>query len=357
MIKQFKYCFIDRDGTIINEPEDKQIDSIAKLELMPGVIEGLIRLKKAGYRFVMVSNQDGLGTPSFPEESFNAPHQLLMCILQSQGIEFDEVLICPHLPSDNCDCRKPKLGLVMHYLRDQLIDRKNSVVIGDRESDVAFAENIGISCYQIGSVDFPNWQTIVDTMLFAPRKTNVERKTNETSIQISVNLDETTSPRVSTGVGFFDHMLEQLIYHAGISATISAEGDLYIDDHHTVEDIALTLGEALNDALGDKRGITRYGFLLPMDETLCHAAIDLSGRPHCTVEHQCKRDTIEGFAIEMLAHFFHSLSQSLRASIHLRVTGENDHHQVEACFKAFGRVLQQAIKREAKDIPSTKGVL
>ena len=356
-MKQYKTLFIDRDGTLITEPADKQVDAITKLEFMPGVFAALTQLRQAGYRLIMISNQDGLGSSSFPQADFNRPHDLMLSIFASQGIKFDAIHICPHLADDGCDCRKPKLGLVMDYLRDQSIDLANSYVIGDRESDVELAQAMGVSSFRIGSEQALGWDDIVHFILQQPRTATQVRTTNETNIRIELDLDREGQCQVDTGIGFFDHMLEQLVKHAGISARIEVKGDLEIDEHHTVEDTALALGVALKQALGDKRGIGRYGFLLPMDEAQTQVALDLSGRSYFQFDGQFQRDAVGELSTEMVQHFFRSLADGLQATLHIKISGDNTHHMVESMFKAVGRCLRTAIAKQSDSIPSTKGVL
>jgi imidazoleglycerol-phosphate dehydratase/histidinol-phosphatase len=354
-----KVLFIDRDGTLINEPEDQQIDSLQKLRLLPGVMPALLKLRDAGYAFVMVSNQDGLGTSSFPEPSFKEPHEYLRELLQSQGIHFEAEFICPHFEHDGCVCRKPKTGLLDDYLRSHPIDKEHSYVIGDRETDLQLARNIGIRGLRIGreGTGAHTWESICTELTQQDRTAQVNRKTKETDVSIEVNLDRESPIRVSTGLGFFDHMLEQIAKHGGFSLQLACKGDLHIDEHHTVEDCALALGQALKTALGDKRGIHRYGFLLPMDESLAQIAIDLSGRPYFVFQGQFGRDQVGQLPTELVPHFFRSLAETLGAAINIRVTGENTHHMIEACFKGVGRTLRQAIRIADTELPSTKGSL
>lgn len=356
-----KILFIDRDGTIIKEPEDFQIDSLEKLELVPGVIPALLELQEAGYSFVMISNQDGLGTDSFPTVDFEVPHNKLIDLLSSQGINFLEQLICPHFESDNCNCRKPRVGLVVDYLRDPTIDFENSFVIGDRESDLELAKNMKVGAFQINqeadSGD-KSWKSVVKQIKGRNRVAQIIRTTKETSIDVSVDLDSPENVSINSGLNFFDHMLEQIAKHANIGMRITVDGDTEIDDHHTIEDTGLALGSALNKALSDRYGIGRYGFSLPMDEASSSALIDLSGRPYFKFSGNFSRETIGDVSTEMLVHFFKSLSETLRANIHLTVDGENCHHQVESMFKAFARALRQGVtKSSGVGLPSTKGVL
>lgn len=350
-MNKIKYCFIDRDGTLIAEPEDQQVDSLEKFQLINNVIPALRALQEAGYTLVMVSNQDGLDSDSFPMEHFKKPQKLLLNILKSQGITFSEILICPHLAEENCACRKPKIGLLQNYLIQQRIDQDHSFMIGDRESDMELAKNLGIQGLCIKN----DWDPIVQTILQGKQQVTAERKTNETSIRITLMRDGQTN--ITTGIGFFDHMLEQMIQHSGLSANIAVSGDLHIDDHHTIEDTAITLGIALKKLLGDKHGIQRYGFVLPMDEAQAQIAIDLSGRPYCIFNGRFSRTTIGNLSTECIPHFFQSLSQSLGAAIQIDLRGENTHHMIEAIFKGVGRAMRQAITKDSVKLPSTKGVL
>jgi imidazoleglycerol-phosphate dehydratase/histidinol-phosphatase len=356
-IAPLKILFVDRDGTLIEEPDDQQVDSIAKVRWMPDVFASLQKLVAAGYRLVMVTNQDGLGTASFPREHFEVPHQFVVDTLASQGITFDEVFICPHKPADACDCRKPLPGILGDYLRRVAMDPAASAVVGDRDTDLAFAQNIGVRGLRVrkGGGAAEGWPAVVSELL--ARRATVQRKTKETDIRVQVDLDAESPIHVSTGIGFFDHMLEQISRHGGFSLQLECKGDLHIDEHHTVEDCALALGEALRKALGDKRGIGRYGFLLAMDESRAQVAIDLSGRPYAVWEGRFGRTEVGGLATELVPHFFRSLSDTLGAALHVSVTGENTHHMVEASFKGVGRALRQAIRHEGGELPSTKGTL
>jgi imidazoleglycerol-phosphate dehydratase/histidinol-phosphatase len=356
-MKKRKYLFIDRDGTLISEPEDNQIDTFEKFFLIPDVIPSLLRLKNAGFNFVMVSNQDGLGTPAYPEAKYRYIQKFLLDVLSSQGIEFEAVRICPHFESQLCDCRKPKVGLVLDYLTDQKIDRENSYVIGDRKTDLDLANNMGIQGIHFGIEPTVSWPEIASFILGKPREVAIVRKTQETDIKLVVNLDDETNIHIQTGIGFFDHMLEQLAKHGGFSLKLEVTGDLQVDEHHTVEDTALALGEALKKALGDKRGISRYGFTLPMDESFSQVRLDLSGRSYFVFKGKLARESIGGLPTELIPHFFRSFAESLKSTLHIQVKGENTHHMIEAIFKAVGRALRQAIKRESTGIPSTKGVL
>jgi imidazoleglycerol-phosphate dehydratase/histidinol-phosphatase len=347
-----KILFVDRDGTLIAEPRDFQIDSVEKFKLLPGVIPALLALRDAGWRFVMITNQDGLGTKSYPRRKWEQMQSLLLGVLNSQGIEFDAILVCPHFERDRCACRKPALGLLNAFLRDPGWDRARSRVIGDRTTDMMLAENMGIRSIKMGT-----WPKIAKSLLGEHRVGRVVRKTKETAVAVTVDLDGDGTATVDTGVGFFDHMLEQLAKHGGFDLSLSVKGDLRVDEHHTVEDVGLALGAALKKALGDKVGIGRYGFTLPMDETLASAAVDLSGRAHFAFKGKFPREKVGGLPTEMVPHFFRSLSDALGATLHLSVKGRNAHHMAEACFKAAARALRPALKRGAGGLPSTKGTL
>lgn len=351
-----RILFIDRDGTLIEEPPDEQVDSLEKLALVPGVIPALLELKQAGYEFVIVSNQDGLGTDSYPMPDFEIPQQKMLEIFESQGITFSDVLIDPHFEQDNAPTRKPGIGMVLDHLKSGKLDLSDCWVIGDRETDLELATNMGIGGFRLGK-GFESWPSITHALVNRPRQATVHRTTNETDIRVFVDLDTRGGSATETGIGFFDHMLDQLASHGGFRLEIDCRGDLEIDEHHTVEDCALALGQALNSALGDRRGIGRYGFVLPMDESLAEAAIDLSGRPAFVFEAAFPRERVGGLSTEMVRHFFASLSQSLGASVHLEVRGVNTHHMIEALFKAAGRSLKPALARQGRDLPSTKGVL
>ncbi len=347
-----KILFVDRDGTILVEPPDFQIDSVEKFALVPGVIPALLSLRDAGWRLVMVSNQDGLGSKAYPKKKWDVVQTLLMGVLESQGIRFDAIFVCPHRDGDGCECRKPRPGLLKRYLADPGWDRTRSAVIGDRDSDAKLAENMGVRAIKMGT-----WPRIAKSLLGQRREARAERITKETSIKVWVALDGGGDSKIRTGIGFFDHMLEQLAKHGGFDLSLSVKGDLRVDEHHTVEDAGLALGAALRDALGDKVGIGRYGFTLPMDEALAFAAVDLSGRAHFKFDGKFAREAVGGLPTEMVPHFFRSLSDALGATLHLRVKGQNAHHMVEGCFKAVGRALRPAIKLGGGGLPSTKGTL
>lgn len=354
-----KVLFIDRDGTLIEEPEDFQVDSLAKVRLVEGVIPALLELARAGYRFVMVSNQDGLGSDSFPEANFAECHAHVLALFESQGVRFDEIFICPHFEDDGCDCRKPRTGLLTRYLAANHIDAGRSAVIGDRDTDIELARRIGVRGLKVlpdGS-RATTWPGIVETLTSVQRVATIERNTRETSVRASVNLDTAGNIAINTGIGFFDHMLEQVAKHGNFSLELTCAGDLHVDEHHTVEDVAIVLGSALREALHDKRGIGRYGFLLPMDESQARVALDLSGRSAFVFAGDFPRDRVGEMSTEMVEHFFRSLADSLAAALHISVDGENTHHMVEACFKAVGRCLRQAIRVEGEELPTTKGTL
>jgi imidazoleglycerol-phosphate dehydratase/histidinol-phosphatase len=363
-----RILFIDRDGTLIVEPPDEQIDSLEKLELVPGVVPALLRLAQAGYEFVIVSNQDGLGTDAFPTPNFEVPQRKMLALFASQGIRFSAVHVDPHFQHDGAPTRKPGIGMVLDYLKSGELDLADSWVIGDRETDLRLAANMGIGGLRLDG-ECMDWTAIAHRLVDRPRQARVARQTRETDIRVFVDLDITAGSgsakepgadggnRLHTGIGFFDHMLDQLASHGGFLLELECRGDLQIDEHHTVEDCALALGQALNQALGDRRGIGRYGFLLPMDESLAQVAIDLSGRPTFAFDADFPRDRVGEFSTEMVRHFFASLSQALGAAIHLQVRGENTHHMVEALFKGAGRALRPALARSGSAMPSTKGML
>jgi imidazoleglycerol-phosphate dehydratase/histidinol-phosphatase len=304
----------------------------------------------------MVTNQDGLGTESFPEPHFTGPHELLMRILASQGIPFREVLIDRSFPHEGLDTRKPGVGMLRHYLADDGWSRAASAMVGDRQTDLQFAANMGVRGFLVGPKGL-SWEAIAHELLDRPRTATVTRNTKETRITVSVDLDRAAEPKAHTGLGFFDHMLEQIGKHGGFALELSCDGDTHIDEHHTIEDCALALGQALRQALGDKRGIGRYGFTLPMDESLASAALDLSGRPYFVFEGSFPRERVGEVPTELVPHFFRSLCETLGANLHLSVRGENAHHMVEACFKVVARALRQALRREGSELPSTKGAL
>lgn len=352
--------FVDRDGTLIREPADFQIDAYDKLALVDGVIPAMLRLRDAGYEFVMVTNQDGLGTDAFPQANFDGPHALMVQIFESQGIRFRDTLIDRSFPHENAPTRKPRLGLVQPLLRDRGIDWARSAMVGDRETDIEFAANLGIRGFKLKSPQFGDgvdWAQIAHALVDVPRTTFAVRATKETKIEVEVDLDREADPEVKTGLGFYDHMLEQLGKHGGFALRLHCDGDLHIDEHHTVEDSALALGQALRQALGDKKGIGRYGFTLPMDEAQASATLDWSGRPYFVFDGEFRREKVGDLATELVPHVFRSLCETAGLNLHLSVRGDNDHHKIEACFKAVARALRQSIRREGDALPSTKGTL
>ena len=354
-----RILFIDRDGTLNEEPPDETVDSLAKIRFMPGAVAALLDLQRAGYSFVMVTNQDGLGTARFPQEAFDVPHRFIMDMFSTQGIEFEQVFVCPHYKHEECECRKPKLGMVREFIAANALDKRLSFMIGDRDTDMEFAANLGIEGLRI-SLSGPKhetWPAIAARIIGASRRASVRRTTKETDITIEIDLSREGSGRVSTGLGFFDHMLEQVARHGGFSLDLVCQGDLHIDEHHTVEDCALAFGAALREALGDKRGIGRYGFLLAMDEAEAQVALDISGRPFFVWEGILPREQVGQLPTELVPHFFRSFAESLGAALHINVRGENTHHMIESCFKAVGRCLRQAIRLEGLELPTTKGML
>ncbi len=349
--------FIDRDGTLVEEPVDEQVDTLDKIRFLPGVFAALDLLQRAGYRFVMVSNQDGLGTASFPRADFDRCQDFILRTFAAQGIGFDAVCICPHHASDGCDCRKPQTGLLRDWLAAHPFDTARSAVIGDRDSDLQLAANLGVRACRVRhpAAAGETWADAVRELL--ARRGRVERRTRETAVTVAVELDGDGTTQVSTGIGFFDHMLEQLAKHGGFGLRLDCQGDLQIDEHHTVEDCALALGEAMRQALGDKGGIGRYGFVLAMDEAEAQVAMDLSGRAYFTFDGSFGREQVGALPTELVPHFFRSLSDALGCALHLTVRGENTHHMIEACFKGVGRALRPALRREGTELPSTKGLL
>ncbi len=349
--------FVDRDGTLIEEPPDSQVDALHKVRFMPGVFAALAELVRHGYTLVMVTNQDGLGSERYPRPVFEEVQEFVLDAFNSQGIVFDAVLVCPHTASEGCACRKPKTQLIDRYLGTREIDLAASAVVGDRETDLELARNLalrGLRVQRDGTPD-ASWPAVVQELL--ARRGDFSRQTKETRVQVRVNLDAPDPVAASTGIGFFNHMLEQLAQHGGFALELKCEGDLKVDEHHTVEDSALALGEALRRALGAKLGIGRYGFLLPMDEAQARVSVDLSGRAFARFDGKFARESVGGLPTELVPHFFRSLGEGLKAAIHVAVQGENAHHMIEACFKGVGRALRQAFRREGMQLPSTKGVL
>lgn len=354
-----RILFIDRDGTLIEEPADEQIDSFGKLKFTKGVFRnlGFIR-SKLDFRFVMVSNQDGLGTSSFPEDTFWPVHNFILQTLEGEGITFDDVKIDRHFPEDNHPCRKPGVGMLTEYIGNPDYDMAGSYVIGDRDTDQQLADNLGCKALILGK-DGMTWDKIAEILFAGERIAEVKRTTKETDIYVKVNLDGTGRCDIATGLGFFDHMLEQIGKHGMIDLTIHTKGDLYVDEHHTIEDTALALGECLDKALGSKRGIERYGYSLPMDDCLCSVALDFGGRPWLVWDAEFHREKVGEMPTEMFLHFFKSLSDAARMNLNIKAEGTNEHHKIEGIFKALARSLKMAVKRDIYhyELPSTKGAL
>lgn len=361
-----KVLFIDRDGTLVIEPPiDYQLDSLKKLEFYPGVFQYLSRIaRELDYQLVMVTNQDGLGTESFPEETFWPAQTKIIQAFKNEGVEFSEILIDKSFPEENLPTRKPGTGMLTHYLKGNY-DLEHSYVIGDRLTDVQLAQNMNCKAIYLGNETVEaaalcttSWADIYSFLKAQPRKTILTRTTNETNITVELNLDGSGKAAISTGLGFFDHMLEQVAKHGNLDLTIDVKGDLHIDEHHTIEDVALTLGDAFLQALGSKKGIERYGFLLPMDDCLVQVAIDFGGRPWLVWDATFKREMIGEMPTEMFMHFFKSFSDQARCNLNIKAEGDNEHHKIEAIFKAFAKSLKMAVsKNENYSIPSTKGTL
>jgi imidazoleglycerol-phosphate dehydratase/histidinol-phosphatase len=350
-----KVLFVDRGGTLV--VARKSLADPVERPLMAGVIPALLRLKAAGYQFVIVTNQPGLGGSDNPRTAFEQADAKLHALLASQGIRFVGNFICPHLPEAHCTCRKPGIGLLRDFVNAEPLDRERSAVVGDSDTDVELARNLGIQGFKLGAPGAETWDHIAHALVDRPRTAAVHRRTKETDVRVFVDLDSEAEPHAKTGLGFFDHMLEQLGKHGGFKLDVECSGDLHIDEHHTVEDVALALGQALRQALGDKRGIQRYGFLLPMDEADAEVSVDLGGRPFLVFEAKFARDRVGDLPTELVPHFFRSLAETLGAAIHVRVRGENAHHMIEVSFKAVARALRQAFKRHGDELPTTKGHL
>ena len=371
--------FIDRDGTLVEEPPvDYQLDSLEKLAFVPKVMRALYFIRKQlDFEFVMVSNQDGLGTASFPEETFWPAHNLMLKTLAGEGITFDDILIDPSMPEEQSPNRKPRLGMLGRYLTGEY-DLANSYVIGDRLTDMELAYNLGakgiwlhphdeeaeqaLAAYAVPLQPVfisDDWDRISAFLFAGERRAEVRRTTKETDILVDWNLDGTGKTDIHTGLGFFDHMLEQIGKHSGTDLTIRVKGDLEVDEHHTIEDTALALGEALGKALGDKRGIERYGYCLPMDDCLCRVALDFGGRPWLVWETEFHREKVGDMPTEMFLHFFKSLSDAARMNLNIHAEGTNEHHKIEGIFKALARSIKMAIRRDIYryELPSTKGAL
>lgn len=369
-----KVLFIDRDGTLIVEPPDQQIDSLSKLEFYPGVFTWLGKIKRdTDFELVMVTNQDGLGTARFPEEDFWPAHEKMIQAFSNEGITFSKVHVDRSLPEQQLPTRKPGIGMLTEYFQEKY-DLKNSFVIGDRVTDIMLAKNLQAKGILLndGSLEkeidnnelrshcvliTKDWKQIYNALVQKNRVVNHRRVTNETDISVEVNLDGSGISSIKTGLGFFDHMLEQVARHSGADLTIRATGDLHIDEHHTIEDTALALGEAFGKALGDKRGIQRYGYMLPMDDCLAQVAIDFGGRPWIVWDATFSRERVGDVPTEMFYHFFKSFSDAVRCNLNIKAEGTNEHHKIEAIFKAFARSIRMAIKKEGDQLPTTKGIL
>jgi imidazoleglycerol-phosphate dehydratase/histidinol-phosphatase len=374
-INKRKVLFIDRDGTIIIEPPlTFQVDKVEQIEFLPRAIRNLYFIrKKLDFEWALVTNQDGLGTPVYPQENFDAVQKMFLQILKNEDIEFDKVFIDKSFPEDNLLTRKPGTGMLTEYFSDQY-DMAGSFVIGDRITDVQLAKNLGCRAIFISN-DFElleknglsefcalqttNWDNITEFLFAGERKATIQRTTKETDILIELNLDGTGKCNVNTGLKFFDHMLDQVGKHSGCDLTIIVKGDLEVDEHHTIEDTAIALGEAFGKALGDKRGIERYGFYLPMDDCLCSVALDFGGRPWLVYDAKFNREYIGDLPTEMILHFFKSFSDAAKMNLNIKAEGDNEHHKIEGIFKALAKSLKMAIKRDIYqfELPSTKGVL
>jgi len=375
--KMKKVLFIDRDGTLIKEPPiDFQVDSLEKLEFMPAVFRNLYYIRKyTDFELVIVSNQDGMGTPSFPEKDFALPHEKFLEAFANEGVTFDRIHIDPSMPEDKAPTRKPETGMLTGYMNGDY-DLAGSFVIGDRETDLQLAKNLACRAIWFQSEARINelkdkgfegvcalvsddWNQVSSFLRAEERKVRHERNTRETQIRIELSPDGSGKSAIATGIGFLDHMLDQIARHGAMDLLVQVNGDLEVDEHHTIEDTALALGEALAQALEDKRGLERYGFVLPMDDAEASVSIDLGGRPWLVWEAEFKREKIGEFPTEMFYHFFKSFSDAARCNLHIRVSGQNEHHKAEAIFKAFARALKQALKRDpaVEAIPTTKGIL
>ena len=354
-----KILFIDRDGTLIEEPFDEQIDSFDKLHFLPGVFKNLRFIcEKTDFALVLVSNQDGLGTSSFPENTFWPVHNFIIDTFASEGITFAAQHIDRHFPADNSPMRKPGVGMLTEYLDSNRYDLAASYVIGDRETDAQLAQNLGCKSLILGK-DGMSWDKIAEIVFAGERTAEMHRTTKETDVYVKLDLNGTGKCDICTGLGFFDHMLEQIGKHGMLDITVCVKGDLHVDEHHTIEDTALTLGECLGKALGDKRGIERYGYSLPMDDCLCQVALDFGGRPWLVWQADFQREKIGEMPTEMFMHFFKSLSDSAKMNLHIKAEGQNEHHKIEGIFKALARALKMAVKRDVQhfELPSTKGSL
>lgn len=377
-----KVLFIDRDGTLITDPPPTfQVDSFPKLEFYPHVFEYLVKIsKELDYELIMVTNQDGLGTEVFPEESFWPVQDFIMMSLKNEGIHFEKIFIDRTFPSENNTTRKPATGMLTDYINNDAYDITNSFVIGDRITDVLLAKNLGCRAFYLNNnemlgadeveetkdevrkaiaLETSDWKDIYEYLKLPSRKISHERNTNETKISITINLDGKGKAKVDTGISFFDHMLDQIARHGNMDLDIICKGDLNIDEHHTIEDTGIALGEAFAKALGDKRGIERYGFLLPMDDCLAQVAIDFGGRAWLVWDAVFKREKVGEMPTEMFSHFFKSFSDAAKCNLNIKAEGENEHHKIESIFKAFAKALKMAVKRDINnnELPTTKGIL
>ena len=371
-----KVLFVDRDGTLVIEPPvDYQLDSLEKLEFYPKVIRNLSFIRShLDFELAMVTNQDGLGTDSFPEETFWPAHNLILKTLAGEGVTFDEIFIDRSFPEDNAPTRKPRTGMLTKYLDNPDYDLAGSFVIGDRATDVELARNLGCRAIYLSDSAEPlrekgleehcalvttDWDRIADFLFAGERRAEVKRTTKETDIRVAVDLDGSGRCDIATGLGFFDHMLEQIGKHAGIDLTIRVKGDLHVDEHHTIEDTAIALGDCIWQALGSKRGIERYGYSLPMDDCLCQVCLDFGGRPWLVWDAEFHRERIGDMPTEMFLHFFKSLSDAAKMNLNIKAEGQNEHHKIEGIFKALARALKMAIRRDIYhyELPSSKGVL
>ena len=383
MDKKRKALFIDRDGTLVKEaPPTYQLDSFSKLEFYPHVFEYMRKIAtELDYELVMITNQDGLGTPAFPEETFWPVHHLVMKSLENEGIEFSNILIDRTYPHENAPTRKPGTGMVTAYLNDPSYDIKHSFVIGDRITDIQLAKNMGCKGIWLNNdealgaaeiqhtveelrqdtiaISTPHWKDIYNFLKFPKRTVDHERNTKETKINIDLNLDGSGTAEISTGLGFFDHMLEQVAKHSGVDLSLTCAGDLHIDEHHTIEDTGIALGEAFHKALGNKRGIERYGFFLPMDDARAAVSIDFGGRNWLVWKVKFEKTHLGSVSTEMFEHFFRSFCEAAKCNLFIKSKGENDHHKIEAVFKAFAKSLKMAIRRDPLNdtLPTTKGIL
>ena len=371
-----KVLFIDRDGTIVIEPPvDYQLDAFEKLEFYPKAIRNLYFIRqKLDFEFAMVTNQDGLGTPSFPEDTFWPVHNLVLNTLRNEGVTFDEIFIDRSFPEDNAPTRKPRTGMLTRYLNNEDYDLAGSFVIGDRVTDVELAKNLGCKAIllqddkeclkeknleDVCALATTDWDRVAEFLFAGERTAEVQRTTKETDIRIRLNLDGNGTCHINTGLGFFDHMLEQIGKHGGIDLDITVKGDLEVDEHHTIEDTAIALGECIYQALGSKRGIERYGFCLPMDDCLCQVALDFGGRAWLVWDAEFHREKIGDMPTEMFLHFFKSLSDSARMNLNIKAEGQNEHHKIEGIFKALARSIKMAVRRDIYhyEVPSSKGCI